>query len=187
MDAVLIKFKNIINIKTIILDLFLITAIYFVPTISHFLNIPVYLFEPMRIIIILSFVHTNKLNSYLLAVTLPLVSFLFSGHPAFPKIALVMFELIINVWIIFYLFNLLQKNPVFRFEKYYRIGISFAVFSSIVISKIFYYSLKYLFVYSLLIKTELLSTPLIIQFITTFSLCLYVFFTIKSDHIKREV
>ena len=64
------------NIKSIILDIAAIAFIYFVPTISHILSLPVYYIEPMRLMLILALVHTTKQNAYIIALTLPLFSFL---------------------------------------------------------------------------------------------------------------
>jgi hypothetical protein len=61
--------------KTAILDVTALLIIYLTPAISHLFSFPVYLLEPMRIMLILAVVHTSRKNAYLLALTLPLFSF----------------------------------------------------------------------------------------------------------------
>ena len=90
-----------LNTKSIVLDIFALAFIYFVPTISHLLNIPLYLIEPMRIMLILAIVHTSKKNAYIIALTLPLFSFLVSAHPNIFKVLLITAELVLNVWLFF--------------------------------------------------------------------------------------
>ena len=62
------------RIKTYIFDLLAITAIYLIPSFSHLLSFPVYLIEPMRLVIILAVIHTSRTNAYLIAITLPFFS-----------------------------------------------------------------------------------------------------------------
>ena len=91
------------NTKNIILDIFALAFIYFVPSISHLLNLPIYYIEPMRLMLILALVHSSKQNAYILALTLPLFSFLVSAHPVLPKMFLISFELCLNVFLFFIL------------------------------------------------------------------------------------
>jgi len=154
------------TIGYILFDIIALAFIYFVPTISHMLNFPLYLIEPMRIALILALVHTTKRNAYIIAITLPLFSFLVSAHPVFYKMLLISGELILNVWL-FYLVYSKTKN-------------AFAsILSSILLSKALYYLAKFLII-ALIIKSSdsIISTPLYIQGITTlvFSGYLWVMF-----------
>jgi len=159
------------RLKSIVLNIFAISLIYFTPTISHVLGMPFYLFEPMRIMLILALVHTNRFNAYFLAFTLPLVSFMFSGHPFFPKVVLIGIELLLNV-LLFYKFSSVVKNT------FISVGLS------IIISKVIYYLLKYLLISSLIMNSDLISTPIYIQLITILLLSAYAFIIISYNRKK---
>ena len=149
------------NIKNIILDISAITFIYFVPSISHLLNLPVYFIEPMRLMIILALVHSTKQNAYILALTLPLFSFLVSAHPVLPKMFLITFELCLNVFLFFIL--------VKKFKNLF-----FPIFISILGSKLIYYIIKFGLIHFVILKSGLISTPLLIQAIMTFVFSIYL-------------
>ena len=159
------------RLKSIVLNIFAISLIYFTPTISHVLGVPFYLFEPMRIMLILALVHTNRFNAYFLAFTLPLFSFIFSGHPFFPKVVLIGIELLLNV-LLFYKFSSVVKNT------FISVGLS------IIISKVIYYLLKYLLISSLIMNSDLISTPIYIQLITILLLSAYAFIIISYNRKK---
>jgi hypothetical protein len=151
------------TIKSLLLDISALGFIYLVPTISHLISLPLYLIEPMRLMLILALAHTTKRNAYLLALTMPVFSFLISGHPIAPKMILIALELSINV----FLFYLLIK----KFKN------SFAsILISIVISKAFYYFIKFYLIHFMIINTEIFATPILIQFITTIIFGLYLFY-----------
>lgn len=153
------------HVRSILFDLIAITFIYFVPAISHLLSLPVYLIEPMRLMLIVALVHTTKQNAYILAVTLPLFSFIVSAHPVFPKMLLISFELGLNV----FLFHLL----VSKFRSTF-----FPIFLSILGSKVMYYLIKFGLIQFAVLKSGLISTPIIIQVIMTllFSSYLFIFY-----------
>jgi hypothetical protein len=150
---------------SILTDIGAMAFIYLVPAISHLLSLPVYLIEPMRLMLILAMVHTSKSNAYLLALSLPLFSLVISGHPVFPKMLLIAFELSMNV----FLFYILAKRIKTVFP---------AILLSIVISKMLYYAVKFLLIRLAVIETGLVTTPILIQVIMTFlfSFYLYLFF-----------
>ena len=158
--------------KSLIIDFSALAFIYLVPTFSHLLSLPIYFIEPMRLMLVLSLVHTSKKNAYLLALTLPLFSFLISSHPVFAKMILISFELSLNVFL-FYLF----KDALRRVFP--------AIFLSIIASKVVYYGIKYVLISSAILSSGLISTPIIIQIATTiiFSSYLYlVFRKTKADN-----
>lgn len=159
-----------LNIKSIILDIFALAFIYFVPTISHLLNIPIYLVEPMRIMLILAIAHTTKKNAYIIALTLPLFSFLISSHPNIFKVLLITAELVLNVWLYF---ELSKKTNQFV-----------AMLSSILISKVFYYLLKFSLISFAVLQTGLISTPIYLQLITSLVFSGYLFFVIRRNRIN---
>lgn len=151
--------NTLISIAT---DVNALTFIYLVPTISHLINLPVYLIEPMRLMLILAMVHTNKKNAYLLAFTMPLFSMIISGHPVLPKMMLIAFELAMNVFV----FYVLAAKIKYVFPS---------ILLSIIISKAMYYLLKFILINLAIINTELISTPILIQIVTTLLFSLYLF------------
>lgn len=146
-------------IKSIVVDLLVLTAVYFLPAASHMLSVPLHMIEPMRIALIVSIILTNKSNSIIIAFTLPLFAYVISSHPHFYKSLLIGAELSINVYLFYYLLN--RFNYVF---------VSMA--ASIVFAKIMYYSLKYLFLNLGLLSGSLISTPLYLQLLVTLILSL---------------
>lgn len=157
------------TITSVLIDISALVFIYFVPTISHLIALPVYFIEPMRLMLVFAMVHTNKKNAYLIALTLPIFSFLISAHPVLPKMLLISFELSLNVFL-FYLFSKKMKN-IFP-----------AILSSIIISKVVYYLIKFGLINFAIINSGLISTPIYIQLITTlvFSTYLYLVFRKKK-------
>ena len=123
---------------------------------------PLYYLEPMRIMLILSLAHTKKQNAYLLAVTLPLFSYIVSGHPVLPKMLLISYELAFNVFI--YVVLSKKLNNAFL-----------AMLSSILITKILYYGIKYIMISLGILDMGLISTPLYIQALTTILFSSYIF------------
>ena len=157
-----------VRIKTILLDITALLFIYFTPAISHLLNFPLYLLEPMRIMLILSLAHSERSNTYLIALTLPLFSLLISAHPSVLKSLLITGELFLNVFLFFYLTQKIKNTFM-------------AAAVSIVLSKTAYYAAKFIFISAGLIQSELISTPLIYQAAMTFILSGYLFFILKKN------
>ncbi|MFC1733866.1 hypothetical protein ACFL6I_26495, partial [candidate division KSB1 bacterium] len=154
-------------VKNFVFDLFALLFIYFIPTLSHLLSLPLYFIEPMRIMMVLALVHTNKRNAYIIAFTLPLFSTLISFHPVFVKTLLISAELCLNVFLFYYLTKWI-KNSFFNLAV------------SIIISKVFYYFIKFLLIHTLFLDSTLISTPFLIQFIMIVILSSYVFFLTGS-------
>lgn len=140
------------NKKIIIGDLIALLIIYLVPTFSHIFPIPLYLIEPMRIIVILALLNTSKNNSLFLCLLLPIFSYITVGHPLLIKSLLISIELSINILIL----------SLFMDVKKFSLGI----FTSILISKIIYYILKFIAIQFSLTNGRLFSTQLEIQSIT---------------------
>ena len=152
-------------IKIIVLDAVLIAAIIVMPVISHILPVPLYLIEPMRLMVLGSLLLRNKKNSLFLALTLPIVSFFFTGHPVFVKVIIISFELILNV---FFFEFLIQRFNTFV-----------SVFISVMISKTIYYVVKYFFVSSGVLRGDVISTPLSIQMFTTVAMSIVLYFLLS--------
>lgn len=142
--------------RTVITDLLVLTAVYFIPAFVHATSFPLYYFEPMRLLLFAAYlVNRNNANAFLLALTLPLVSTIFPPHhPPFYKAVIMSMELAVNLGCFIVLANK-SKWPAFVL-----------FFISTVISKVFYYCLKYIFIKLALIEGSLISTDLATQLIT---------------------
>ena len=162
MDITSVHSLSISKIKNILFDLIALLAIFLVPAISHLLGFPVYYLEPMRIMLILAIVHTSRKNAYLIALTLPLFSMLISAHPSFVKTSLITGELLLNVWLFFFLSEKLSSKTL-------------GIFISIIASKIFYYLVKFILITSVLMSGDLLSTPIFIQIIMLLVFSSYIY------------
>jgi hypothetical protein len=171
MKALSSQFVQRTTLTSFLLDIGALSFIYMVPTISHLISLPVYLIEPMRLMLIFALVHTNKTNALILAVTMPVFSFLISSHPEFPKMILMSLELSLNV-LLFYTF-LKQTKLLFP-----------SILISIVLSKILYYLLKFSFIKLAFLNTELISTPIIIQVVTSLIFSSYLYFFYRKRTFK---
>jgi len=167
MEALVNTLKQKKTIASILIDISALAFIYFVPTISHLIALPVYFIEPMRLMLVFALVHTNKTNAYIIALTLPIFSFLISAHPVLPKMLLITFELTLNVFL-FYLLSKKMKN-VFP-----------AILFSIIISKMVYYLIKFGLINLAIIKSGLISTPIYIQVITTLVFSTYLYLVYRN-------
>ena len=138
--------------RTIIIDLIVLFLVVFVPAISHILPFPVYFIDPMRIMLFIGFLLSKSTqNGILLAIVIPLFSMIVTGHPILYKACLISAELSFNIWLFVFL---KQKFSAYTY---------FAIISSIVASKVFYYLLKYAFLSLGLISGSLISTSILIQ------------------------
>lgn len=143
-----------VKLETIVLwDLFVIGVFYMVPTLSHLTSVPFYRFEPMRCVLLMNLLLTgNKRNAYIMAITLPLFSFFVGGHPVFAKALLMAVELSVNV----FLFDVLSKKIK---------NAAVAMFLSIVLSKVFYYIIKFGIISAGLLDASMVATGLLTQVI----------------------
>ncbi len=148
--------------KSLAIDLLALAFIYFTPALSHLLALPVYFVEPMRLMLILAMAHTSRRNAFVIAATLPLFSFIVSAHPNLFKMMLITGELTLNVWLFYFLMK--------------RTGNAFvSMITGIVLSKAAYYVAKFGLLSLVVLQGSLVSTPLIIQLITTLVFSGYVF------------
>ena len=67
--------------NTFLIDVALIAALYFLPSLSHVTALPLYMLEPMRVALIIALLFTNRTNAYFIAFTIPLASAIITGHP----------------------------------------------------------------------------------------------------------
>ena len=145
--------KTTKNIGVAVLtDILALVFIYFVPALTHLFKIPLYYADPMRIAIFSIFALTKKENVYIMAFSIPLLSFLISGHPVFPKFLIISLELFINVFLIYRLSVIIKNKFII-------------VLTSLILSKAVYYLIKYILIKLTVLETELISTPLYIQII----------------------
>ncbi len=147
--------------RSVILNIAGFAFIYFMPALSHLTALPLYYLEPMRLMIILGLVHTNRTNTVLLGLSLPAFSFLISSHPAILKASLISIELLANAFLFFWLAG--KMKNLFA-------GAAISIF----LSKVLYYSLKGLMIYSGVMDASLIATPLAIQLVVTVLLSLYI-------------
>lgn len=157
-----------LSVKSILLDVVAIAFIYLVPTFSHMLSFPLYYIEPMRIMVILAMIHTHRNNAYILALTLPLVSFALAAHPVLIKSMLIAIELVAMVAV----FQLLHK----------RIHMLAAIFLSIWISKLFYYLMKFAAVSTIMPDQSMIGIALHIQLIVSIVMSFYVFMVMRKSN-----
>jgi len=162
----IIDFKS--NIKTYLIDFSLLLMIYFLPAISHLFAFPVYYLDPMRIALVVALIHTSKKNAFIIALTLPLFSFLISSHPQIIKSFLLSAELVINLGLFFLLKDKLKN--VFT-----------SLILSILISKVVYYPLKFAFISFALLDDKLFSTPFYFQLISAVLLSTYIYLVNRTS------
>ncbi len=158
--------------KGILIDFAALAFIYFVPSLAHLLNFPVYMIEPMRLMLILSLAHSTRNNSYLLALTLPLFSLLVSSHPEFPKMLVITAELVLNVFL-FFAFSARMKNAFL------------AMFTAIIISKVFCYLLYLVFFPMAFFLSEASPVFLLIQVLTSAVFSFYVFVILRRRSVSK--
>jgi len=159
-------------IRLVIFDILAISFIFLLPSFSHLVGIPLYIFDPMRFALFLAILITNKKNSYAIALLLPLVSFLISSHPYFYKVFLISGELLLNVWL-FYFFV----------EKFKNVFLS--SLTSIIVSKTIYYLFKFAFISFLLINDTLVSTSIIIQVVVSLALSIVMAILFRKEYSNR--
>jgi len=168
-----INSSGTLRYHTAITDIAALVFVGFVPAASHLFKIPVYFIEPMRVMLMLALLYSSRWNAYLLAIMLPLFSFLVSGHPAPVKMMIIMAELLLNAWLFLFFFQKTRKPFL-------------STFASILISKIFCYAM-YLLVFSVaFVKEEAEITFLSAQLILTMLLSVTVWLIIYFRHYQRK-
>jgi hypothetical protein len=158
-------------ILTLLLDLGAVAVVYFTPKICELIQLPFWMVEPMRLMVIISIAHSSPINSYILALTLPLFSWAVSGHPEFFKMLVMTIEITVNVFLFYFLVR-----------KIYAVFLSMVI--SIVASKILCYTLYLIF--SSVVKVDLSSETetsfLIAQMITTLVFSAYIFLILRKKN-----
>ncbi|MFN7493588.1 MAG: hypothetical protein ACK5RG_11775 [Cyclobacteriaceae bacterium] len=156
-----------IVVNALLIDLFIWTLISVIPALSHLLPFSLYYLEPMRIFLFLGYLLSkDKRNAYILALTIPLVSVVISGHPTPVKAGLISFELLANIFI-------------FEIGKRYIAYVPMVLFVSILFSKVIYYFLKFLLMSGGLLEGKLITTPIYYQVLSALFVTgvFYLFFS----------
>jgi hypothetical protein len=157
--------KNSITLKlsaSVVLDILAVLFIIFLGDISRLIGYPIYILDPMRMMVVLAIAFTPRWNGWALALLLPFISYYFGGHPHLLKTCLMATELLLNVWLFWFLFSKIRMSLI-------------SILLSIIISKAVYYLLKYICIQQGWISGDLVSTPLDIQMITTIIFSAFIF------------
>ncbi|MCX6247689.1 MAG: hypothetical protein NTW10_08145 [Bacteroidetes bacterium] len=161
LDLSAIRARDVI--VALLLDLAAFTFVFFTPKIGELFHLPFYMVEPMRLMVILSIAHSSRINSYLLALTLPFFSWAVSGHPEFFKMLVMTGEIAVNVFLYYYLIRKINS-------------VLLSMIISIVVSKIICYALYLVFFDMLFLQEEAEPVFLLVQVITTLIFSFYVAF-----------
>jgi len=156
-------------VRSAIIDIFALAFIFMIPTIAHVVPFPLYFIEPMRIMVIIAMAHSHRNNAYLLALVLPVFSFMISGHPILVKALIISAELMVMVGV----FHLLRRY-IHTFG---------AIFSAIIISKLFYFAIKFwapLEAMRSLGYNSFFEFSLFIQLATSLVLSFYLYMILKN-------
>ena len=139
--------------RTITLDVLLCVLVVAVPALSHAAAYPLYLFDPMRLLLFAAILYSGRRNALLVALWLPLLSMLTSGHPVFPKVVLIQGELALNALVFF---------GLTRNSNRFVLGATV----SVIASKTVYYAAKFVLIKTALMGGDLFATPWTYQLAT---------------------
>lgn len=164
-DLSIAKTRNVR--KSLILDIVALVIVFLTPEIGQYTHLPFWMIEPMRLMVILSIAHSTRINSYLLALVLPVFSWAVSGHPELFKMLVMTGEITVNVFL-FYL--LIRKiNSAFQ-----------SMFISIALSKLLCYTFYLLFFSQTFIQEETEQSFLIAQVISMLVFSFYVYWVFRK-------
>jgi hypothetical protein len=151
----------------LLLDLVALALVYFTPKIGELIHLPFYMIEPMRLMVVLSIAHSSRVNSYLLAFSLSLFSWVISGHPEFFKMLVMTVEMTANVFLFYYFFRKIDSAFL-------------PMIISIVISKVLCYAMYLVFFSMMFLREEADPSFLVAQVITTLVFSSYVFLILRK-------
>lgn len=158
------KNKVTLNILTsFLLDILAVLFIIYLGDISKSVSYPMYILDPMRMMVILAIAFTPRWNGWILALMLPFVSYSLGAHPHLVKTSIMAAELLLNVWLFWFLLDKIKMSTL-------------AILLSILFSKAVYYLLKFICLQIGWLSGDLISTPLDIQIITTIAFSTFIFF-----------
>lgn len=142
-------------LRTIAIDVLLLSLICAIPMLSHLVAFPLYKLNPMTLCLLAGMLLVNdRRNAYLLALLLPLVSLLVSGMPTPLKCVCIIAELSTIVAV----FQLAEK----------RMGSFVSIMCAMMSGKVIYYVLKALIVS----PTVLFSTNVCLQLVLLLAMAL---------------
>lgn len=163
-NALAVKNSSLI----IITDVLVLLLVYFIPALSHISPLPLHYLDPMRMLLFAAYlISRNNMNAFVLAATIPVFSSIVTGHPEFYKSLLIAFELLINISCFVWMIKNCRWQP----------GVLF--FIAAVVSKLFYYLGKYIFLKAGLLTGSLMATGLDVQLYTVAGLSLLFAFLYK--------
>lgn len=120
-----------ICIRTVIIDIVLISLLCMTPAVAHLVGISYHYFEPMRIALFMGLLLVDdRKNGYLLAAILPISTMILSGMPTPTICALMVLELMLNI----YLFHLVSSLTRSAF---------WGMFIGVIVSKVVYRLMKW--------------------------------------------
>lgn len=141
--------------RTLLVDVGILVMLLILPASSHILPLPINILDPMHMVLLFGYLLSpNRTNILILACVVPFFSAWVTGHPPFLKAMLIAIELTCNMALLIVFLNKL-KWPVFV-----------SILGSILLSKVAYYSLKFVFLEMVLLSGSLVSTPLSMQMLT---------------------
>ncbi len=143
-----------------------VAFILIAPGLAHLFSFPLWYLEPMRLVLVLAMVHTSKQNGYLLALVLPLCSWIFSGHPELIKMLIITMELVANAALFYWLNHRLNKPFA-------------AMLTAIFTSKIMCYLMYWGVFSAAFLKAETGMAFIMVQVVVTFFFSLYTAIVIK--------
>lgn len=130
--------------RTVLLDGLLCALVVAVPALSHAAALPLYRLDPMRLLLFAAILFSGRRNALAMALWLPALSTLTSGHPVFPKVVLIQGELALNVVVFGWL---LRRWPPLG-----------AAVGSVLAAKGVYYGAKFAMMRAALQEGELVAT-----------------------------
>lgn len=143
---------TILSPRNITIDVLIFVCILFIPALSHVAPFPLYILDPMRILMFTGYLLTRQnVNAFMLAIAIPLFSSLVTGHPPMFKAILISIELMVNLLLFIQLLNRTKLH------------VALSMFLSILVSKLVYYFMKFVFINSGFIEGDLITTNLWIQ------------------------
>lgn len=149
------------NWQVIVTDAVVLVLVYFIPALAHVSPFPLYYLDPMRFLLFGAYlISRNQNNAFILALTIPLFSCLIAHHPPFYKALLISIELVINIACFQWMIKKVKWQP----------GI--VIFIATIVSKLFYYLFKYVFLQFGLVEGGLITTAIDTQLYTIAGLSL---------------
>lgn len=85
--------------RTALVDALVLVSFYLTTVFAHILPFPLYKLDPMKILVLITVIYSKRGNALGIATALPILSFLSTGHPVFPKFMIMSVELIVFAFV----------------------------------------------------------------------------------------